>query len=70
MEELVFEVIEDPECGYRAEAIGVEIYTHGKDLDELRSMVREAVDCYFEGETEQRPSIVLLRFVRDEVLTW
>jgi hypothetical protein len=60
MKELIFEVIEDPECGYRAEALGVDIFTHGKDLAELRAMVREAVDCYYEGENESRPPVVRL----------
>jgi len=70
MTELIFEVVEDPECGYRADALGVEIYTYGKDLDELREKVREAVDCYYEGEDTARPAVVRLHFVRDEVLSW
>jgi hypothetical protein len=50
MRELIFEVVEDPECGYRADALGLPIHTFGQDMDELRSMVQDAVDCYFEGE--------------------
>jgi hypothetical protein len=30
-------------------------------------MVKDAVDCYFD-ETMQRPSVIRLHFVRDEVL--
>lgn len=68
--ELIFEVVEDPECGYRADALGYPIYTFGKTLDELKFMVQDAVDCYFEGEDEPRPGVVRLHFVRDEVLAW
>jgi hypothetical protein len=70
MRELIFQVTEDPECGYRADALGVGIHTFGKDMAELKDMVREAVDCYYEGEEAPRPAVVRLHFVRDEVLTW
>ena len=35
--------------------------------EELRLMVRDAVDCYFDVP-EQAPKIIRLHFVRDEVL--
>ena len=70
MTELIFEVVEDAECGYRADALGVPIHTYGKDLAELQQMVKEAVDCYFVGPEGPRPAIVRLHFVRDEVLAW
>jgi len=68
--ELVFEVVADPECGLRASALGYPIHTFGRDEEELRAMVRDAVDCYFQGEEGPRPAIVRLHFVRDEVLAW
>ena len=67
MKEIIFEVLEDIEGGYTATALGLGIHTQGDTLDDLKAMVREAVDCYFDTEVE-RPSILRLHFVRDEVL--
>ena len=60
--ELIFEVIEDPECGFRAEALGYPIYTFGKDREELKRMVLDAADCYFTGEEGERPPIIRLHY--------
>ena len=68
MAEIIFEVSEDVEGGYVATALGVGIHTQGESVDELKAMVREAVDCYYEGE-ENKPAIIRLHFVRDEVMT-
>jgi predicted RNase H-like HicB family nuclease len=66
--EIIFEVREDEaDGGYTASALGYGIHTQGKDATELRSMVREAVDCYFD-ESMQAPKMNVLHFVRDEVL--
>ena len=64
--ELIIEVLEDEECGYRARALGEGIFTHGATLKELRANVREAVDAYYDGEP--RPKIVRLHFVRPQKL--
>ena len=64
--EIIFIVLESPEGGYEAKAVGHSIFTQADTLDELRSMVRDAVHCHFdEGE---RPKLIRLHFVRDEVL--
>ncbi|MEK0446850.1 MAG: hypothetical protein RLZZ399_2171 [Verrucomicrobiota bacterium] len=68
MKEIIFEVREDEvDGGYTAAALGYGIHTQGDTLEELRAMVRDAVDCYFE-ETEESPRVIRLHFVRDEVL--
>lgn len=67
MKEIIFEVLEDIEGGYTASALGFGIHTQGDTLDELKHMVREAVDCYFDTDAE-RPALIRLHFVRDEVL--
>jgi predicted RNase H-like HicB family nuclease len=68
MSEIIFEVREDEvDGGYSAAALGYGIHTQGDTLEELRVMVRDAVDCYFE-ETEEAPQVIRLHFVRDEVL--
>lgn len=69
MSEIIFEVREDEaDGGYTANALGYGIHTQGDTLEELRSMVKEAVNCYFD-ETMPSPKIIRLHFVRDEVLT-
>ena len=67
MKELIFEVTEDLEGGYVATALGVGIHTQAETIEELKAMVRDAVDCYYE-EGDERPSFIRLHFVRDEVM--
>ena len=66
--EIIFEVSEDElDGGYSASALGFGIHTQGDTMDELRRNVREAVDCYFDDGTD-RPRLIRLHYVRDEVL--
>ncbi len=59
--EVVFEVDEAAEGGYTARALGHAIFTEADTLDELRAMVRGAVQVHFdEGEAPRR---VRLRMV-------
>jgi predicted RNase H-like HicB family nuclease len=68
MSEIIFEVREDEaDGGYNASALGFGIHTQADTLEELRKMVKEAVDCYFD-ETMKAPQMIRLHFVRDEVL--
>jgi predicted RNase H-like HicB family nuclease len=68
MSEIIFEVREDEvDGGYTASALGYGIHTQGDSLDDLRSMVKDAVDCYFDDEL-QAPKVIRLHFVRDEVM--
>ena len=66
--EIIFEVSQDElDGGYSASAIGHGIHTQGETLDEVRANVRDAVACYFD-EGMERPALIRLHFVRDEVL--
>ena len=65
MSEIVFLVEQDPEAGLVARALGVSIFTQAETEDELREQVRDAVRCHFEDA--DRPKVVRLHFVRDEV---
>jgi predicted RNase H-like HicB family nuclease len=65
--ELVFLVEEDPEGGFTARALGEAIFTQADDLDALRRNIRDAVECHF-GDAADRPRIVRLHQVRDEVM--
>ena len=48
MSEIIFEVREDEiDGGYNAAALDHGIHTQGDTLEELRAMVKEAVDCYW-----------------------
>ena len=66
MNEIIFVVEEASEGGYAARALGESIFTEGEDLDEIRRNVREAVDCHFDDA--DKPRIIRLHFVRDEVI--
>jgi len=68
MSEIIFEVREDEvDGGYNATALDYGIHTQGETLEELRTMVKEAVDGYFDEKMEA-PKMIRLHFVRDEVL--
>jgi hypothetical protein len=64
---IIFVVTDSDEGRYTASALGYGISTEAESLTELRSMVREAVDCYFD-EGVEAPSVIRLHFVRDDVL--
>jgi predicted RNase H-like HicB family nuclease len=66
MNELVFEVAQEADGGYTAEALGESIFTQADTWEELRTNVREAVAAYYFDATS--PASIRLRFVRDEVL--
>ncbi|MCY3507057.1 MAG: 2-oxoisovalerate dehydrogenase [Chloroflexi bacterium] len=66
--EIIFEVSQDEvDGGYSASAVGYGIHTQGETLEEVRANVRDAVECYFD-ETMERPALIRLHYVRDEVL--
>jgi predicted RNase H-like HicB family nuclease len=49
MNEIIFDVREDEaDGGYVASALGYGIHTQVETLEELRAMVKDAVDCYFD----------------------
>ena len=64
--ELIFEVREAPEGGYTARALGESIFAEADDWGALESEIRDAVDCHYEAS--ERPAIVRLHFVRDQIL--
>lgn len=66
MKEIVFQVEQEGDGGFTAEAIGESIYTQADTWDELRANVREAVQAFYFDS--QPPLSIRLRLVRDEVL--
>ena len=66
MTELVFEVIQEADGGFVAEALGESIITEGDSWEQLRENVREATRAFFFDQPA--PASIRLHLVRDEVL--
>ncbi len=64
--EIIFLVEESPEGGFTARALGESIFTEADTMDELRRMIKDAVQCHFEeGNT---PKVIRLHFVKEETI--
>ncbi len=66
MREIIF-LVEETEDGYIAQALGYSIYTQADSLEELKEMVKDAVECHF--DEEERPKIIRLHIVKQEAIT-
>jgi predicted RNase H-like HicB family nuclease len=65
--EIIFSVLESPEGGYEARALDHSIFTQANSLEELKTNIRDAVSCHFDAA--QKPSVIRLHFVKDEVIS-
>ena len=63
LQEIIFEVTEDPEGGFSARALGASIFTQAPDLEALKESARDAVICHF--EEGQAPRLIRLHLVKD-----
>ena len=66
MEEIVFLVEAAPEGGFTARALGAAIFTEADDRETLKRQILDAVSCHY--EPAERPRLVRLHFVQDEVV--
>ncbi|MGD0786500.1 MAG: 2-phospho-L-lactate guanylyltransferase [Terracidiphilus sp.] len=66
MKELIFEVTQEADGGFVAEAIGENIFTQADSWEELKANAQEAVHAYYFDSPA--PASIRLRLVRDEVL--
>ena len=66
VKELVFEVTQEGDGGYVAEALGESIITEADTWAELRANVREAVRAFYFDRPA--PTSIRLRLIRDEIL--
>ena len=66
MKELIFEVTQEGDGGYTAEALGESIFTQADSWDELRANVREAVRAFYFDSAA--PASIRLHLIRHEVL--
>ena len=64
MNEIIFLVEESDDGGFTAKALTVGIFTQGENMEELKSMVKDAVKCHFNNDIQR---IVRLHFVKDEI---
>ncbi len=64
--EIIFSVQESADGGYEARALGHSIFTQAETMEELRTMVRDAVRCHFGAEAT--PPVIRLHIVKDEVM--
>ncbi len=67
MNEIIFIVEESLEGGYEARALGTSIHTEAENLIELKDSIKDAVKCHY--DENERPHIIKLHYVRDEVIT-
>jgi len=65
--EIIFIVEESLDGGYEAKAVGESIFTEAETIDDLKKNITEAVRCHF--DEANLPSIVNLRFQREEIIT-
>jgi len=64
--EIIFLIEESEDGGYEAKALGYSIYTQAEDFGSLKEAARDAVRCHF--EEKERPQIIRLHIVKDEVV--
>ena len=64
--EIIFLVEDSLEGGFEARALGHSVFTEAETFEELKTMVQDAVRCHF--EEADRPSLIRLHQVRDEVI--
>jgi hypothetical protein len=64
--EIIFMVEESPEGGYEAHALGYSIFSEADSLEELKTVVKDAVKCHF-GDKEA-PHVIRIHIVKDEVI--
>ncbi len=64
--EIIFLVQDSPEGGFEAKSLGYPIFTEADTLEELRSMIQDAVRCHF--DPQEKPKIIRLHFVKEEVI--
>jgi hypothetical protein len=57
--EIIFSVQESPDGGYESRALGFSIFAQADSMEELETMVRDAVSCHFEDS--EKPNVIRLR---------
>ena len=66
MIEIIFVVEEAPEGGFTAKALGESIFTEAETIEELKTNLKEAVECHFDPKA--MPKIIRLHLVKEELI--
>jgi hypothetical protein len=64
--EVIFQVQEEPDGGFWAQALGHDIFTQADDLEGLKAHAVAAIRAHF--TPEERPATVRLHLVKDVLL--
>jgi len=67
MKEIIFLVEDTPEGGFTARSLGDFCYTDADTVAELHNNVHDAVARHF--DESEKPSVIRLHFVHDEVIS-
>jgi hypothetical protein len=67
VDEVIFEITQEPDGGYCAECLTEAIFTQADSWPELRENVKEAVNAFYFDRP--KPAHIRMHLVRDEVLT-
>ena len=68
MTEIIFLVEDAEEGGFIARALGESIFTEAETVEELRFNIKEAIECHFDDEDVNKPKIIRMHMVKEEVL--
>ena len=68
MTEIIFLIEEALEGGYTARAIGESIFTEAETMEKLRINIKEAVDCHFDDDDNNKPKLIRLHSVKEELI--
>ena len=64
--EIIFIIEESPETGYEARALDHSIYTEADTIEELRIMIKDAVQCHF--SERDMPRLIRLNYIKEEIM--
>ena len=64
--EIIFIVEESPETGYEARALDHSIYTEADTIEQLKFMIKDAVQCHF--DKKDMPKLIRLHYVKEEIM--
>ena len=64
--EIIFIIEESQEMGYEARSLDFSIYTEADTIQELKTMIKDAVQCHF--EQKDMPKIIRLHYIKEEIM--
>ena len=64
--EIIFTIEESTESGYEARALEHSIYTEADTIEELKKMIKDAVQCHF--DQNNIPKLIRLHYIKEEIM--